>query len=336
MRPGPACVVALSALSLSGCTLIGLAIGAHADAGKRPQPVEPARLFTAEKGQRLDLTLADGQVVHGKLLGLEPLPSDEYAQRWAWARQRLGPEAPLPSLGAPVYGLDGSDLGQAFEGVDPGTVLVSRPGQPGLVRLALGAVGGVGQGPERLDRPALLRLLHEGRLPARSQVVLSGPGREARRVAPDEVARVSLVPARNGKLTGALAGLAVDALVVGLALRSLSESLHFESSPYCPPDGPCSSCPLVYSFDGRAWRLDSEVFGAAVFERAQRTDRAVLEHLAESGGRYRLRLRDEMDEIQWVDAARLVVVDHPRGHAWCRASTAACTCSVPRPWFHRR
>lgn len=312
MRPAPACAVALSALSLPGCTLIGLAIGAHSDAAKRPQPVEPARLATVEKGQRLDLTLADGQVLHGKLLGLEPLPSDEYARRWAWARQRLGPEVPLPPLGAPVFGLDGSDLGQAFEGVDPGTVLASGPGRPGLVRLALAAVGGVGQGPERLDRAALLRLLHEGRLPARSQVVVSGPGREARRVAPDEVAQVSLVPARNGKRNGALAGLAVDALVVGLALSSLNEPPHIDSSPHCPPDGPCSSCPLVYSFDGRGWRLDNEVFGAAVFGRAQRTDRAVLERLAESDGRYRLRLRDEMDEIQWVDAARLVVVDHPR------------------------
>lgn len=313
MRLSPACAVTLLSLGLPGCTLIGLAIGARSDSHKRPQPVETARLATVTKGQRLDLVLADGQVLHGKLLGLEALPSDEYARRWAWARQRLGPEVPLPSLGAPIFGLDGSDLGRAFEGVDPGAVLASRPGQPGLLRLDLAAVGGVGQGPARLDRAALLRLLHEGRLPARSQVVLSGPGREARRVAPDEVAQVSLVPARNGKRNGALAGLAIDALVVGLALRSLNEPWHFDSSPYCPPDGPCGSCPLVYSFDGRAWRLDSEVFGAAVFERAQRTDRAVLEHLAEADGRYRLRLRDEMDEIQWVDAARLVVVDHPPG-----------------------
>ena len=314
MRPAPACAVVLSALSLPGCTLIGLAVGAHADAGKRPQPVEPARLATVEKGQRLDLTLADGQVLHGKLLGLAPLPSDEYARRWAWAREQLGPGVPLPPLGAPVFGLDGSDLGRAFEGVDPGAVLASRPGQPGLLRLDLAAVGGVGQAPERLDRAALLRLVHEGRLPARSQVVLSGPGQETRRIGAEYVAQASVVPAKNGKLTGALVGLAVDALVVGLAVTSLNEPWDFSDSTYCPPGEPCvSSCPLVYSFDGRAWQLDSEVFGAAVFERAQRTDRAVLEHLAESDGRYRLRLRDEMDEIQWLDAARLVVVDHPPG-----------------------
>jgi len=74
-----------------------------------------------------------------------------------------------------------------------------------------------------------------------------------------------------------------------------------------------TSCPRVYSFDGSDWRLDSGTYGAAFFEADQRTDHDLLEKLVEVDGAYRLRLMNELDETEHVDALRLVVVDHPKG-----------------------
>lgn len=313
MRPARGSLTAVtvvSALVLPACTLVGFLIGARSDSRKQPQVMEPAGLSKVETGRTVDLALVSGQVQRGKFLGVELLEADEYARRWARAQERLGPEVLLPPLGAAVFGADGTDLASPFQGVDPGAVVVSRPGRPGVVRLELGTVGSVGQGEQRLERATLLRLLHEGRLPARSQIALSGPGREPVRIPLEDVTTVTIQPVRHGKLTGALVGLALDALVVVLATGGDSGS-----TAECTPgtEGCISSCPLVYGFDGRDWVLESEVFGAAIFEHAQRTDRAMLEHLAPADGRYRLRLRDESYEIQWLDAARLVVVDHPRG-----------------------
>lgn len=73
------------------------------------------------------------------------------------------------------------------------------------------------------------------------------------------------------------------------------------------------SCPRVYSFDGSEWHLDSGTYGAAFFEADQQTDHDLLEKLAPVDGEYRLRLANELDETEHVDALSLVVVDHPAG-----------------------
>jgi hypothetical protein len=113
----------------------------------------------------------------------------------------------------------------------------------------------------------------------------------------------------NAKLTGFVIGAIVDAVIIIAAL---------DGPPPPPPCGPettpCyTSCPFVYSFDGEKYVLDTEVFGGALFEAAQRTDRASLQHLEEAAGAYRLRLTNELEEIQHVDAVKLLVVDHPPG-----------------------
>jgi hypothetical protein len=45
----------------------------------------------------------------------------------------------------------------------------------------------------------------------------------------------------------------------------------------------------------------------------KRADWGRLEHLTEAGGEYRLKVTNEVDETQYTDELKLVVVDHPRG-----------------------
>lgn len=75
------------------------------------------------------------------------------------------------------------------------------------------------------------------------------------------------------------------------------------------------SCPLVYSWDGEGWRLDSGTFGGAIFRPLARADLDNLEHAVAESGRLRLRLANELAETDHVDAVAVLAVDHEPGLA---------------------
>lgn len=75
-----------------------------------------------------------------------------------------------------------------------------------------------------------------------------------------------------------------------------------------------SSCPLVYSWDGTEWRLDSGTFGGAIVRALARTDVDDLEHAAaDAAGVLRLKVADELRETDYVDALHVLAVDHAPG-----------------------
>lgn len=72
------------------------------------------------------------------------------------------------------------------------------------------------------------------------------------------------------------------------------------------------SSPLVYSWDGRNWRLDSGTFAGAITEAAARTDVDNLVYAATESGELRLKLTNELKETDYVDALAVLAVDHER------------------------
>jgi hypothetical protein len=72
----------------------------------------------------------------------------------------------------------------------------------------------------------------------------------------------------------------------------------------------CYSCPLIYSWDGEAWRLNSVAFAGAIMQALARTDVGNLDFAQAQDGIVRLRLTGEPGETEHVDAIRLVAVDH--------------------------
>lgn len=73
------------------------------------------------------------------------------------------------------------------------------------------------------------------------------------------------------------------------------------------------SCPLIYSWDGHDWRLDSGTFGGAITPALARTDMDNLIHARPFGGLLQFRMTAEADETEHVDAVTVLAVDHPRG-----------------------
>jgi hypothetical protein len=119
----------------------------------------------------------------------------------------------------------------------------------------------------------------------------------------DDVRTVEL---RKTDVAGTIMFLAAVAGVAAIVAGALAE----EEEP--PPPDPVS-CPLVYSFDGRDWRLDSGTFAGAILPGLARTDTDNLEFARTVQGRLRLKLANELAETDYVDAISVLAVDHAPG-----------------------
>lgn len=71
------------------------------------------------------------------------------------------------------------------------------------------------------------------------------------------------------------------------------------------------SCPHLYAFDGKEYRLDADLASGALYRGGERDDFDRLEALQLADGKYRLRLQNDLEEVDHVDSLSLLVVDGP-------------------------
>lgn len=72
-----------------------------------------------------------------------------------------------------------------------------------------------------------------------------------------------------------------------------------------------SSCPYVYVYDGETYIFEGETFGGAIAQNLERDDYMPLPDIRGNHGHYKIRISNELKEIQYTDLAELIVVDHP-------------------------
>ncbi|MBE0652185.1 MAG: hypothetical protein IH594_00205 [Bacteroidales bacterium] len=72
-----------------------------------------------------------------------------------------------------------------------------------------------------------------------------------------------------------------------------------------------SSCPFIYIHDGTDYVFCGEVFSGAVQPGLERDDYFPLPAIAQKDKDYRIKMTNEVMEIQYADIAELIIVDHP-------------------------
>ncbi len=129
------------------------------------------------------------------------------------------------------------------------------------------------------------------------------------------LADITLVEKRNrSNAAPLLVGGLVFVLVIGLAAAAAGGGGSGGTISIGSGSGSLS-CPLVYSWDGSGYRLDSGTFGGAVMPALARTDLDNLEFIRPVGDELRFLMTAEQPETEYVDAFDLLAVDHPAGTA---------------------
>ena len=106
---------------------------------------------------------------------------------------------------------------------------------------------------------------------------------------------------------------ATTLLIIAAADRDRSNTSGSGSGQFCT--GRCESCPFVYSWDGTGWRLASGTFGGAIARTLTRTVADNLDAVVPERGVVRLKVTNELDETDHLDALAVLAVDHAPGVA---------------------
>ena len=71
------------------------------------------------------------------------------------------------------------------------------------------------------------------------------------------------------------------------------------------------SCPFIYTYNGNDFIFTGEIFSGATQPGLERDDYLLLPNIASDEGNYRIKISNEVKEIQSINLAELLVIDHP-------------------------
>lgn len=125
----------------------------------------------------------------------------------------------------------------------------------------------------------------------------------------DDVLYVNVKKMESLQTTLLVAGVVIGVGLIVLAVIAAS---------YEPPEikfpevhgGPYSSCPFIYSYDGDEYSLDAQPLGGAVTKGLTRSDYSKLDFLIRQNTKYKMLIKNEMEETQYVDEIKLYYVEH--------------------------
>jgi len=71
-----------------------------------------------------------------------------------------------------------------------------------------------------------------------------------------------------------------------------------------------NSCPFIYTFNGEDFVFAGEIYSGAVYEQLERHDYLLLPDLVEDDGLYKLKISNQLEEVQHTNLLELLVFDH--------------------------
>lgn len=93
-------IAAGTVVSTSGCSLMGLGIGAVIDYSKPDSlRISGWKVDTLKPDKKIKITFQDGAQLNATYRGIERFPQNEYAQRYNFSREKSLPDVILPPLG---------------------------------------------------------------------------------------------------------------------------------------------------------------------------------------------------------------------------------------------
>jgi len=117
----------------------------------------------------------------------------------------------------------------------------------------------------------------------------------------DSVQRWWVRQANTGATIGLVAGAVMAVVLIAAATAPEPEPQEVES------------CPFIYSWNGTEYVFNAEPYGGALTLGLQRDDYNVLPDLVSEGGRFRLRMINQLDETQMTNLMELWAVAHDPG-----------------------
>lgn len=314
-------LLSASVLSLvDGCSLVGAIGGSQMDRTIVDRhSVEAWQLDTLSLGKQIEIVRSDDSVVSGAYQGVIRNTIEEYKERFGRFLADLPGRAPFPVPGDSILLINSKGFGDSLEllAYDYSSIVARKAGGE-VVTTEAREFTEIGWSGEIRPGRQLWSWIRSSRAPLFSSIkVLAerhlGLGQYGNpvdiRVPLDEVQQIRFKTTRTGNyaLAGFLVGLTFDAMIVTIIL------LASDDSPEPPPPSTDGSCPYLYSYDGREYRLDAETFSGAIFKALQETDSVVLDHLVAQDGVCRVKIANRLPETQFVDALTMIAVDHPRG-----------------------
>ncbi|MBS1171892.1 MAG: hypothetical protein H6R12_722 [Proteobacteria bacterium] len=111
-----------------------------------------------------------------------------------------------------------------------------------------------------------------------------------------------------GRSIALVAGIGVGVTIIAVAVLAAGMS-----SPTSTSQSGSFSCPFVYTYTDQGWRLDSGTFGGAIMRPLVRTDVDNLDFARPRDGVLRLKVANELDETDYLDAIEVLAIDHELG-----------------------